>query len=108
LRIGTKAPGGHGPSELRLNWSAFEALPSPVGQHPRHHPDELTPEMSQACRRLADAGIPLGSQTVLLSGINDDVTTMKQLVHGLLRLRIKPYYLYQLIQFPAPLISERP
>jgi lysine 2,3-aminomutase len=59
------------------------------------HPEELTPEVSQACERLADAGIPLGSQTVLLSGINDDVTTMKALVHGLLKIRVKPYYLYQ-------------
>jgi len=59
------------------------------------HPDELTPESSQACERLADAGIPLGSQTVLLAGINDDVGTMKDLVHGLLKIRVKPYYLYQ-------------
>lgn len=59
------------------------------------HPEELTPEVSQACERLADAGIPLGSQTVLLSGINDDVPTMKALLHGLLKVRVKPYYLYQ-------------
>jgi lysine 2,3-aminomutase len=59
------------------------------------HPDELTPETSQACERLADAGIPLGSQTVLLAGINDRLETMKALVHGLLRVRVKPYYLYQ-------------
>jgi lysine 2,3-aminomutase len=59
------------------------------------HPDELTPESSQACERLADAGIPLGSQTVLLAGINDDLATMKDLVHGLLKIRVKPYYLYQ-------------
>jgi lysine 2,3-aminomutase len=59
------------------------------------HPEELTPEVSQACERLADAGIPLGSQTVLLAGINDRVETMKALVHGLLKVRVKPYYLYQ-------------
>ena len=59
------------------------------------HPDELTPETAQACNRLADAGIPLGSQTVLLKGINDDVDVMKRLVHGLLQIRVKPYYLYQ-------------
>jgi len=59
------------------------------------HPEELTPEVAQACGRLADAGIPLGSQTVLLSGINDNVATMKRLVHGLLKIRIRPYYLYQ-------------
>jgi len=59
------------------------------------HPDELTPEVAEACNRLADAGIPLGSQTVLLKGVNDDVSTMTQLVHGLLKVRVKPYYLYQ-------------
>lgn len=59
------------------------------------HPDELTPEVTEACTRLADAGIPLGSQTVLLKGINDDVPTMKALMHGLLRRRVRPYYLYQ-------------
>ncbi|MFB3905454.1 MAG: KamA family radical SAM protein [Acidobacteriota bacterium] len=59
------------------------------------HPDELTPEVSQACQRLADAGIPLGSQTVLLAGVNDSVDTMKRLVQGLLKIRVRPYYLYQ-------------
>jgi lysine 2,3-aminomutase len=59
------------------------------------HPDECTPESKQACERLADAGIPLGSQTVLLRGVNDEVETMKQLVHRLLMMRVRPYYLYQ-------------
>ena len=59
------------------------------------HPDELTPEVSEATARLADAGIPLGSQTVLLKGINDQLPVMKQLLHGLLVRRVKPYYLYQ-------------
>lgn len=59
------------------------------------HPDELTPEVAAACGRLADAGIPLGSQTVLLAGVNDNVDTMKRLMHGLLKIRVKPYYLYQ-------------
>jgi lysine 2,3-aminomutase len=59
------------------------------------HPDECTPESYQACTRLADAGIPLGSQTVLLAGVNDDVETMKKLVHRLLVMRVRPYYLYQ-------------
>jgi len=59
------------------------------------HPDELTTEAKQACTMLADAGIPLGSQTVLLAGINDSVETMKSLMHGLVKMRIKPYYLYQ-------------
>jgi lysine 2,3-aminomutase len=59
------------------------------------HPEEVTPESVAACERLADAGIPLGSQTVLLKGVNDDVDTMKRLVHGLLKMRVRPYYLYQ-------------
>lgn len=59
------------------------------------HPDECTPETNRACSMLADAGIPLGSQTVLLNGINDDVETMKNLMHGLMKMRVRPYYLYQ-------------
>jgi lysine 2,3-aminomutase len=59
------------------------------------HPDEMTPEAYEACTRLADAGIPLGSQTVLLKGINDDIDVMKKLMHKLLMARVKPYYLYQ-------------
>ena len=59
------------------------------------HPHECTPEAARACGRLVDAGIPLGSQTVLLKGVNDDVEVMKQLVHKLLLMRVRPYYLYQ-------------
>ena len=59
------------------------------------HPDECTPESLLACARLADAGIPLGSQTVLLKGVNDNVETMKKLFHSLLMMRVRPYYLYQ-------------
>jgi lysine 2,3-aminomutase len=59
------------------------------------HPDEITPEVSDAVQRLADAGIPLGSQTVLLKGINDSVEVMKKLFHELLKNRVKPYYMYQ-------------
>ncbi len=59
------------------------------------HPDECTPESMEACARLADAGIPLGSQTVLLRGVNDNVPTMKLLMHKLLMMRVRPYYLYQ-------------
>lgn len=59
------------------------------------HPDELTPEVTEACGRLADAGIPLGSQTVLLKGVNDDLETMRKLMQGLLKARVRPYYLYQ-------------
>ena len=59
------------------------------------HPDEITPEVAEACGRLADAGVPLGSQTVLLAGVNDNVETMKKLMHELLKIRVRPYYLYQ-------------
>jgi lysine 2,3-aminomutase len=59
------------------------------------HPDECTPEAYRACAMLADAGIPLGSQTVLLKGVNDSVDTMRDLVHNLLKMRVRPYYLYQ-------------
>lgn len=59
------------------------------------HPDEITPETSAACRMLANAGIPLGSQTVLLKGVNDDAATLTELFHRLLMVRVRPYYLYQ-------------
>ncbi len=59
------------------------------------HPSELTDETREACERLADAGIPLGSQTVLLKGVNDDPDVMKSLMQGLLKMRVRPYYLYQ-------------
>ena len=59
------------------------------------HPDECTPEAYRACAMLADGGIPLNSQTVLLAGINDTVDTMTELVHHLLKMRVRPYYLYQ-------------
>lgn len=60
-----------------------------------NHPRELTEEAAAACDRLLRAGIPLGNQSVLLRGINDNVETMKKLVHGLLKMRVRPYYLYQ-------------
>jgi len=95
LRIGTKAP-------VVLPQRITPALTSMLKRyHPLWmsihftHPDELTPEVDRACAQLADAGIPLGSQTVLLAGVNDNLDTMKRLMHGLLRIRVKPYYLYQ-------------
>jgi len=60
-----------------------------------NHPDEITPEAARACNRLADAGIPLGSQTVLLKGVNDDPEIIRRLMYNLLRIRVKPYYLFQ-------------
>ena len=60
-----------------------------------NHPKELTVEVREALGRLSDAGIPLGNQSVLLKGVNDDAAVMKTLVQKLLRCRVRPYYLYQ-------------
>lgn len=60
-----------------------------------NHPKELTPEAAEACARLAGAGVPLGNQTVLLKGINDDLETLQALLEGLVAMRVRPYYLYQ-------------
>ncbi|MGQ9560666.1 MAG: KamA family radical SAM protein [Candidatus Oleimicrobiaceae bacterium] len=60
-----------------------------------NHPDELTPLAVRALARLADAGIPLGNQTVLLKGVNDDPEVMKKLMQKLLQARVRPYYIYQ-------------
>src|SRR5579859_197151 len=60
-----------------------------------NHPKEATHEVREACGRLADAGIPLGNQSVLLLGVNDDAAVMKELVHKLLMMRVRPYYIYQ-------------
>ena len=95
IRIGTKVPVV---LPQRINRSLVNILKK---YHPLFisihftHPDEITPEVKEACEKLANAGIPLGSQTVLLKGINDNVPVMKQLMHGLLKIRVRPYYLYQ-------------
>ena len=60
-----------------------------------NHPDEITPEATLACVRLADAGIPLGCQTVLLKGVNDDARIIRKLMRKLLTVRVRPYYLFQ-------------
>ena len=95
LRIGTKTP-------VVLPQRITPELTSKLRRfHPLWmsihftHPRELTTETAKACIRLADAGIPLGSQTVLLAGINDNVETVRSLMHGLLKIRVRPYYLYQ-------------
>lgn len=61
-----------------------------------NHPREITPQSASACGMLADAGIPLGNQTVLLKGVNDDPDTMKRLMQLLLSVRVRPYYLHQM------------
>ncbi|MBC8590209.1 lysine 2,3-aminomutase [Wansuia hejianensis] len=60
-----------------------------------NHSKEITPESIEACRKLADAGIPLGNQSVLLKGVNDCPHIMKELVHKLVKIRVRPYYIYQ-------------
>jgi lysine 2,3-aminomutase len=60
-----------------------------------NHPSEITPESIAACEKLANAGIPLGNQSVLLRGVNDCVNIMKRLVHKLVMMRVRPYYIYQ-------------
>lgn len=65
------------------------------------HPSEITEECAKACNKLADGGFPMGSQTVLLKGINDNVPTMKELMHRLLNIRVRPYYLYQCDLIPG-------
>jgi lysine 2,3-aminomutase len=95
LRLGTRAPCT---LPQRVTPKLCEMLerfhPLWVNVH-FNHPRELTEEAAQACDRLVRAGIPLGNQSVLLKGINDDPQVMKQLVQGLVKLRIRPYYVYQ-------------
>jgi lysine 2,3-aminomutase len=59
-----------------------------------NHPWEITPESSKACEMLANAGIPVGNQMVLMKGVNDDPATVKELMQKLLRIRVRPYYMY--------------
>ncbi|MCD6356341.1 MAG: KamA family radical SAM protein, partial [Anaerolineaceae bacterium] len=59
-----------------------------------NHPNEITQELAEACAKLANAGIPLGNQSVLLAGINDCVHIQRKLVQDLVRIRVRPYYLY--------------
>jgi len=95
IRIGTKVPMV---LPQRITTSLIKILKK---YHPlwmsihSSHPDEITPESSEACRRLADAGIPLGSQTVLLKGVNNSTEVLTKLFHDLMKIRVKPYYLYQ-------------
>jgi len=95
LRIGTRVP-------CTLPQRITPELASLLrGFHPLYinthfnHPDEITPEATLACARLADAGIPLGCQTVLLKGINDDEKIIRKLMQKLLIVRVRPYYLFQ-------------
>lgn len=95
LRLGTRLP-------VTLPFRVTPALCRVLERHHPiwlnthfNHPRELTPEAAEACDLLARAGVPIGNQSVLLRGINDDVTTMKTLCEGLVRMRVRPYYCYQ-------------
>ncbi len=95
IRIGTRTPVV---MPQRITDSLVNMLkkyhPIYVNTH-FNHSKEITAEAREACARLADAGIQLGNQSVLLRGINDDTEVMKQLLHKLLTIRVKPYYIYQ-------------
>lgn len=95
LRIGSKIPAVL-PQRVTKNLVQILKKHHPLWMSVHFiHPAELTPEVTEATARLADAGIPLGSQTVLLKDINDTPAVMVPLMHGLLKRRVKPYYLYQ-------------
>jgi lysine 2,3-aminomutase len=95
IRIGTRVPCT---LPMRVTRGLSRMLRS---YHPLYinthfnHPAEITPEAELACRRLADAGIPLGCQTVLLRGVNNDPEVIRELLCRLLQIRVKPYYLFQ-------------
>jgi len=95
LRIGTKIPCV---LPQRITPDLCEMLkkyhPLYINTH-FNHPLEITPESEKACNMLADAGIPLGNQTVLLKGVNNNAGTMIELVKRLVNIRVKPYYIYQ-------------
>jgi lysine 2,3-aminomutase len=94
IRIGTRVPCAL-PSRItkRLCNMLKKYHPIYVNIH-FNHPSEITPESKKACELLADAGIPLGSQTVLLKGVNDSPEVMKELMKKLIQMRVRPYYLY--------------
>lgn len=95
IRIGTRVPCTL-PSRVtpRLASMLKRYHPLYINTH-FNHPAEVTPEAAQACGYLADAGIPLGCQTVLLRGVNDSPDVLRELLYRLIRIRVKPYYLFQ-------------
>jgi len=95
VRIGTRVPVTL-PQRITSDFVKMLKKYSPIWMSIHvNHPKEITKRMKFACELLADNGIPLGSQTVLLKGINDKPSTMKKLMHELLKIRVRPYYLYQ-------------
>jgi lysine 2,3-aminomutase len=95
LRIGTRVPVVL-PQRVTRDLCAMLRRHHPVWMNTHfNHPAELTPESARACERLADAGIPVGNQAVLLRGVNDSVDVLERLFRGLVRMRVRPYYLLQ-------------
>ena len=95
VRIGTRNP-------VTLPYRVTESLCNVLKKHKPiwmslhfNHPKEVTPPVKRACGMLADSGVPLGSQTVLMKGINDRPAILKKLFHELLKIRVRPYYIYQ-------------
>jgi lysine 2,3-aminomutase len=95
IRIGTRTPVVL-PSRITSELTSILKKHQPVWVNTHfNHPREITQSSRNALARLADAGVPLGNQTVLLSGVNDCPRIMKALMHKLVRNRVRPYYLYQ-------------
>ena len=95
IRIGTRTPVTM-PMRITDDLVAMLRKYQPIWVNTHfNHPNEITLDSTQACARLADAGIPLGNQSVLLRGINDDPETMERLCRALIRQRVRPYYLFQ-------------
>lgn len=95
IRIGTRVPVT---LPMRVTSELVQTLrkyqPIWINAH-FNHPSEITPESTAACERLADAGFPLGNQSVLLKGVNDSPQTIEALCRALVKMRVRPYYLYQ-------------
>jgi lysine 2,3-aminomutase len=96
IRIGTRIP-VFLPQRITPDLCAIFKKHGPIWMSIHvNHPREATKELKDACELLSYAGVPLGNQSVLLRGVNDDADVMKALVHRLLRMRVRPYYLYQM------------
>lgn len=108
IRIGSKVPVVL-PQRITTNFVKMLRKYHPVYMSIHFtHPDEITPEVTEACTRISDGGIVMGSQTVLLKDINDNVDVMKELVRKLLKIRVRPYYLYQCDPIPGSLYFRTP
>ena len=95
VRIGSRVP-VFLPQRINQEFAAMVKKHHPLWLNIHvNHPKEITPELADACDRMADAGIPLGNQSVLLAGVNDSIHIQRQLVHELVMMRVRPYYLYQ-------------